>query len=135
MQITNLQDLKILADSFQTFCIGLGALAASLVTIFKVVGWYSNKQKISYLKKIYPVIELDHSFKLVIQPSNNPKNSQIFLVDLRDNSKHHIRNLQTLTDLDMFTPYVDRNFSKDEFDKLVLKDYIDTKRDEVFTFS
>lgn len=135
MIVTTTQDIKNLAESFQAICIGLGSLAVFFATLIKTVSWFNYKKRVNYYQKLYPVTELDTSFKLVYQPTRVETNKQIYLIDMRGKTKikHYISNPSTLLDLGFYTQFVDVNYLKTDFDDIPEKEPINTKKDDVFT--
>lgn len=87
---------------FYNFGVGFGALVAGIGG-FKLISEYLSSRKkqslISNYKNKYPKEKLNDTFKIVRSPVMLGK---IYIIDLKTNTKHWIKSLETLTDLDFY---------------------------------
>jgi len=96
MKITlNLSDVKIIAESFQAVCIGIGALIAGVAGFVGLTEWREKQESIKRIKEVqkkYP-FELFGS-KLTI--GHTASSGHWYLLDKLSNTAYHIKNLGTL---------------------------------------
>lgn len=95
----SLAEVKIIAEIFQAFCIGIGALVAGFAGWIGLNEWREKQasiKRVEAVQKKYP-IELIGK-ELVIGHTKN--SGHWYLIDKRSKTSHHIKNYGTLSALD-----------------------------------
>ena len=88
---------KTLAEIFQSFGIGLGAILGGLGGLILFLDWKSKKNRADYLGNLrakYPRSLLNNGFRVA---HTNERRGWWFILDDRSKTRHWITNLETMS--------------------------------------
>ena len=94
---------KVIAEIFQSFAIGVGAILGGIGAL-KVLGdWagaQSRKRRIKKWRRRFPKSSMNEAFKLIYPTYENVVGGgEIYIKDLRTNTKHWVADPETLETL------------------------------------
>lgn len=127
MKITlSITDVKIIAESFQAFCIGIGTLIAAIAGVIGLSEWHEKQASIKRIKDVQKKYPIDLIGKEIII-GHTITSGHWYLLDKRSKTAHHIKNLGTLNALDWGVHY--QTLPDDFKDHFQLKESIFTTQD------